>query len=289
MWHIILFFTLFVIFMLFILMFLQWIISSIKLKKEYTDIEMDEKIVNKLNHAIFKYRSRIVTSKNILVIFPAYNEEENLSHVLKDKPSKILDHAIHYLVVDDGSVDNTSQVAKKEGAFCIRIPKNMGGGYALQVGFFFARKLKIPYVVTMDADGQHQFLDMENLITPVFENKADIVIGSRFQAPTHDTGKFRTMGIKFFSQILSFILKKKITDCSNSYRAFNIESIKRLKLIEKKHHTAELIIQAVRKKLILKEVPINIRSRLSGKSKKGFNFMYAFRFAQTILISWRRS
>ena len=228
-----------------------------------------------------------LSNNYILVVIPAYNEGANLKEVLKNAPKQIYDIPVILLVIDDGSSDDTPQVAN-EYAFVLSLPKNSGGGYALFTGFLVAKKLHAPTIVTMDADGQHEFSDLENLIDPILKGKAEIVLGSRFKTNSIYSNKFRSAGIFLFNFVLRIILGRKVSDCSNSYRAFTLNALKQLDLKEKKHHTAEFVIRAAKKEIVMLEIPVNVQNRLSGQSKKGNSILYALRFTRTIFTSWWR-
>ena len=246
-------------------------------------------IISAIDQFIGQHKSSFRKKPYILVIIPAYNEAENLLSLLKEAPKNILSIPVKVLVVDDGSKDPTLEASLKRGAYCIRLPKNSGGGHALRVGFSLAKQLKPAYIVTMDADGQHKFSDIENITKPLIHNEADIVLGNRFEGNSEYSSRLRSVGIHFFSRFLSLLIGKQIGDCSNSYRSFTLNALKKLDLIEKKHHTAEFVIKASKKNLQIIEVPVQIKDRILGKSKKGNNFIYPIRFAQTILNSWWQS
>ena len=224
----------------------------------------------------------------ILVLIPAYNEGANLKELLKFAPTNIGHLPVVLLVIDDGSSDDTSKISG-ERASVLSLPQNRGGGYALFTGFFVAKKLNVPYVVTMDADGQHKFSDLKNLMTPILKGRAEIVLGSRFKTNSMYSNCFRSIGILLFNFILRIILGHRVSDCSNSYRAFTINALKKLDLKEEKHHTAEFVIRATKKKITMLEAPVDVQNRLFGKSKKGNSILYALRFTRTILTSWWRS
>lgn len=225
---------------------------------------------------------------SILVIMPALNEADNLPSVLARAPREIAGHAVQLLVVDDGSSDGTAQIARDHGALSVRSLINAGGGHALQVGFEVARRTHARWAVTMDADGQHRFEDLPTMMAPLLEGKAEVVIGSRNLGESIGHERFRAVGLKIFNWILSVLTGRRITDCSSGYRAFDLAALSRLQLVQDRHHTAELIIEAVRKGLRVVEVPIVIQPRLFGESKKGTNWLYGFRFARTVLASWWR-
>ncbi len=241
-----------------------------------------------IQKAYHQYAPYINPQKDILVIIPAYNERANLKILLHKAPKQVLGRKCHILVVDDGSSDYTKQIAMEYNVCLLRIQQNQGGGYALYVGFTLAQKLGMRCVVTMDADGQHCFTDLPSMVWPILFTRVDLVIGNRFlRAGTYENTT-RRLGIVLFNFLLFFLLKTRISDCSNGYRSFSYKAINTLHCVEKRHHTAEVLIQAVHKNLQIKEVPVVVYPRQYGNSKKGPNFLYGLRFGISILKSWYR-
>lgn len=224
----------------------------------------------------------------VLVVLPAYNEAENVGDVLKSIPSHIAGHPIQPLVIDDGSADQTANAAKSAGAWVVSLPFRGGGGIAIRTGYRIARELGAKYVVTMDADGQHSATDMEKLVMPLIENRADFVIGSRPIGEGNHDSKIRYLGILAFSYLVSVLMRQTITDCSSGFRAFNANRLSELKLHTTQYHTAETIVISIKQGLRLLEVPIVIRPRFSGQSKKGPEAFYAFSFMGALVRAWLR-
>ena len=223
----------------------------------------------------------------LFIIIPAYNEEANISRVLKELHNLALPVPYRIIIIDDGSSDATKSIAQKYQAFVISLPKNRGGGYAIYVGYQFAIASNVKYVITMDADGQHQAKDMKNILNPVVDKISDVVIGSRKKGKTSDKQLWRNIGISFFNVIITLLVRQKITDCTNSYRAISIDVLKKIKPpINLKHHTAEFIVQCALNKFSILETPIHILPRYSGESKKGHSLVYALSFANSIFSSW---
>lgn len=241
------------------------------------------------NHAAERVEGLAGPPPEVVVVMPALNEAENLQAVLQAAPKEIDGHTLRFVVVDDGSEDDTAAVAIGGGALCVRTPINVGGGHALQVGFRVAQKLGARWVVTMDADGQHRFEDLPTVLAPLFANQADVVIGSRRLGVSVGHEAVRALGLRIFNGVISFLTGRPITDCSSGFRGFDLAKLLRLKLVQDRHHTAELIIEAARQKLRIIEVPIVIQPRLHGESKKGTNWRYGVRFARTVVVSWWRS
>ncbi len=119
--------------------------------------------------------------------------------------------------------------------------------------------------------------------------KLDFVVGSRILGDREKDSTFRLIGVHFFGFIISSLLGKKFTDPSSGFRAFQTNGIDSINLYEDQYHTSELIIEAVKKGMRIGEVPITILKRTYGKSKKGKDWIYGFRFAKTIISTWWRA
>lgn len=225
---------------------------------------------------------------SILIIIPVYNEGENLGLVLSSLPEQIEGRPLSPLVVDDGSTDETAMLCEKLNVLLAQNPVNRGGGAALRVGFDIGRRLKASVIVTMDGDGQHRVDDLPLLISPILENQADLVIGSRLLGEMERYSPIRYWGVVFFSKMISLLLGQKITDPASGFRALNPKVLVECHLAQDQYHTAELIIEASKRKLRIAEQPILIQTRISGESKKGKNIKYALLFLKSILRTWLR-
>jgi glycosyltransferase involved in cell wall biosynthesis len=156
------------------------------------------------------------------------------------------------------------------------------------LGYDIADRLGATVVVTMDADGQHQPEEIDRLVEPIIKGNADIVIGSRVIGEREKDSAIRWVGIHFFNTVINILTGLSITDCSSGYRAFRLEKLRKVKLTQDQYHTAELIIDAVKKRMVIVESPITITRRLHGSSKKGTNFWYGFGFLKTVIKTWWR-
>ncbi len=229
-----------------------------------------------------------IKHKEIIVIIPAYNEAKNLQEVLPKIPKKLEDKRIGVIVIDDGSSDNTREIVEKFGFLVVKNKVNRGGGSALRLGFDIIRDVVPQIVVTMDADGQHDPKEIPQLVLPLLRKECDVVIGSRIIGRTESYSKVRALGIRIFNFVIRIFTGEKITDCSSGFRAFNYSALTLLDLKEEQYHTSELIIEAVKKGLKIKEVPITLYKRKYGKSKKGKDIIYGMNFARTIIKAWWR-
>jgi hypothetical protein len=265
-----------------VLMFISVYTAS---KVENYRLQFDQ-LVRKLGLGFLEAASKDL--KPIMVVIPAYNEAENLKYLLPRIPAKIKDTELGVLVVDDGSEDETIQIARDHNQFVVSNPINRGGGAALRLGYDILKNSDATVCVTMDADGQHRPEDIEELVAPILDDEYDVVIGSRILGTREKDNPIRIAGVHVFSAIISSLLGKRITDPSSGFRAFKMDKIKSIDLYEDQYHTSELIIEAVKKGLRVKEVPITILKRQFGKSKKGRDLTYGFHFAKTIIKTWWR-
>jgi hypothetical protein len=224
----------------------------------------------------------------VAILVPAYNEVENIGHVLEQMPSEVCGVATAVLVVDDGSRDGTADAAAEHGAVVARHVINRGGGAALRTGYRLMVESGAEVVVTLDADGQHLPAEMERLVKPVLDGEVDVAHGSRVLGHA-DTNHFaRELGIVFFNRLVSLITRTHVTDCSNGYRAVRTTVLPQLVLRQEQFHTSEFMIEAIKRGVPAKEIPITVERRLHGHSKKPAVVRYGLGFANAILRTWLR-
>ena len=224
----------------------------------------------------------------IVVVSPAYNEAENVAGVIDAIPEEIEGYPVVSIVVDDASEDATAEAAREAGAIVVRNPIRRGGGLALRVGYEVAAKLNAEIVVSIDADGQHLPEEMPILVKPVVAGDADMVNGSRLLGEFERESVIRHVGVHFFSWIVSAMTGQRLTDPSSGYRATRADVLRRFVLEQDQFWTSELLIEGLRHRIRLKEVPITIRARTGGKSKKPKSFRYGWNFSKAILKTWLR-
>lgn len=222
------------------------------------------------------------------VVIPAFNEGDSLPGVLTELPSEVAGMPVDPIVVADGCTDNTEDVARRHGAVVIRRELRRGQGAAVRLGYIAALRRNASLIVTMDADGQHDPREMERLIEPLRLGMADLVQGSRTLGSSEVDSTVRANGVKFFARVVSGLGRIQITDPSNGYRAVIPDALRRLDLRQDQFFTSELILDAVHKKLRVVEVPITVRRRFSGATKKGTTFRYAWGFGKTMVGTWLR-
>jgi glycosyltransferase involved in cell wall biosynthesis len=203
-------------------------------------------------------------------------------------PGEVEGYPVVPLVIDDASEDGTSEVARAAGALVARLPIRRGGGLALRVGYEIVLHLDAAVVVTMDADGQHVADEMSLLVKPILAGEADMVNGSRVLGEFQRESLIRHVGVHFFSWLVTLLTGSRVTDVSNGYRAIRADILKNLVLDQDQFWTSELLIEVMRHRLRIVEVPITIRARASGASKKPKTFKYASNFTKAIIRTWLR-
>lgn len=161
-----------------------------------------------------------MSDPKLLVLLPAWNEEEALPTVLEEL--RALDAFPHLLVVDDGSTDRTREVAKAAGATVITLPINLGVGGALRAGYRWALRNEFTHVVRVDSDGQHDPRDVARVLRPVMDGDLDLCIGARF-AGVGDYGQegIRGSAMRFLSAMVSAVVGTKLTDTTSGFTAAN--------------------------------------------------------------------
>ena len=224
----------------------------------------------------------------VAVLIPAYEEAENLPHVLEKIPERVCGVETAVLVLDDGSRDGTAQVAERSGAAVARHVTNRGGGAALHTGYRLMVESDARAVVTLDADGQHLPEAMERLVEPVLSGRVDVAHGSRVLGHAEPNTFSRELGISFFNKLVSFLTRTHVTDCSNGYRAVRTTVLPQLVLRQQQFHTSEFLIEAIKRGIPSIEVPVTVVARRHGKSKKPAALRYGLGFAGAIVRTWLR-
>lgn len=218
---------------------------------------------------------------------PAYDEEKLIGGVL----DRIPDYVDTIVVVDDGSTDETSNIAKARGALVVTHSMNRGVGAAFHTGVDTALELNADIMVTIDADGQFDPRDINKLVDPIIDGKADFVTASRFKdkklAPKMT--KIKYWGNIAMSRLISFLIDQRFFDVSCGFRAYSKEALLRLNLFGEFTYTQETFMDLAFKNLAIQEVPLAIKGvRGHGQSKVAKNlFRYAYRTSKIILRAFR--
>ena len=199
----------------------------------------------------------------LIIQIPCFNEEKTLPVAIESIPKGIkgIDD-IEILIIDDGSTDNTVDVAKKYNAKVISNGKNLGLAKTFIKGIQTSLANGADIIVNTDADNQYNANDIEKIIKPILENQADIVIGAR---PVNDIKHFSTVKKilqKLGSKIMRIISASPVEDAPSGFRAFSKDAAIQLNIFDNYTYTLETIIQAQAKGLIIKSVPIRVNNEL---------------------------
>ena len=224
----------------------------------------------------------------VLVCIPAYDEASSLPAVIADIPSEVAGLGTHILVIDDGSRDGTAVVARALGAHVVSHPVNSGQGAALQTGYLIAERLGVDVVVTLDADGQHDPTQMGRLVEPIVRDEADFVVGSRRMGEGESDSRARNAGITVYTRLINQLGGTQVSDIANGYRAIRASRLAAIAFTEDQFHNPELLLGAARAGLRVVDVPVTIRRRTAGLTKKGTNLRYGLGFLRVMLKTWLR-
>lgn len=219
----------------------------------------------------------MLNQKNVLVIVPAFNEEESVGEVLADL------HSLGYqvLLISDGSSDDTANIAREGKCFVLELPINLGVGGALRAGFKFAVRRKYQAIVQIDADGQHPVDEIKNLIDASNITGAHMVIGSRFTS-TESTLKVsgvRRIAMRMLSRSASNAAGTSITDSTSGFRLIREPLLKEFSAQFANNYlgdTYESVISAGRGSFQVTEVPAGLKPREIGESTASTGSAFKF-------------
>ena len=212
----------------------------------------------------------------LIIQIPCFNEADTLEVTLNDLPKHIdgIDE-IEYLIIDDGSHDNTAEVAKKWGVkYVVRFRRNKGLAKGFMAGLDACLKNGADIIVNTDADNQYCGADIETLVRPILEKRAHIVIGER---PIDDTEHFSPLKKKlqhFGSWVVRKASKTTIPDAPSGFRAYSREAAMRINVINDYTYTLETIVQSGREKMAVISVPIHTNPEL--RESRLFHSMWGY-------------
>lgn len=209
----------------------------------------------------------------ITVVLPAYNEAATVVGVIESVRERLEPVGIfEAIVVDDGSTDETNPLAREVGAYVIRHRWNEGLGVAIATGIDAALRRGADIIITMDSDGQFNPDDVLPLIQPILENRAEMVVGSRFERTDYippDITEWKLKLSKLLAWMVSKVLwGKRLTDVTCGFRAYTRNAAMRLNFMSRFTYTVESIVDAVQKGVSTTQVPIRARGvREFGRSR----------------------
>ena len=199
-----------------------------------------------------------------LIVMPAFNEEASVGEVVREVFGKLPGASV--LVVDDGSSDSTTAVARRAGARVVTLPFNLGVGGAMRTGFRFAIDNGFANVVQIDSDGQHNPSDVPRLLEAL--ESADLVIGARFAGEgDYAVSGPRQWAMKVLSAVLSRTVGTKLTDTTSGFRASGPRCVTLFAThypAEYLGDTIEAIVIAARAECVVRQAPVSMRARAGG-------------------------
>lgn len=210
-------------------------------------------------------KAEVRSQDRLLVIMPAWNESESVGNTVAEVIRTVPNCDV--LVVDDGSTDNTADLAAAAGATVLRLPFNLGVGGAMRSGYKYARRWNYSRAIQVDADGQHDPKDLVNVVQGL--EKADISIGARFaEKGNYEVRGPRKWAMSFLGWSISRIARTRLTDVTSGFRAANARAIAQYC----EHYPAEYLgdtidslVVAVRSGLTVTQVPVEMRPRQGGQ------------------------
>lgn len=202
----------------------------------------------------------------ILLIIPAFNEQESIAKTIDDVTNSSYD----YIIINDGSTDNTTSILEEKQANHINLLFNLGIGGAVQTGYKYALDNNYDIAVQFDADGQHDIDSIQNLIQPIINKKADFVIGSRFidkKENNFKTSFSRRVGIRLISFVIYIFSRKRIYDTTSGFRAANQKAIRYLaKNYPREYPEPVSDFELIKMKFNVVEISARMHERKAGKS-----------------------
>lgn len=212
-------------------------------------------------------------SPRILVIIPAYNERESIVSTV----DSVVRAGYDYVVVNDGSTDDTLDICRKKNINVLNLPQNLGIGGAVQAGHKYAQHFGYDIDVQVDGDGQHDPAYIYKLVDEILAG-SDLVVGSRFLERTKgfQSSFLRRVGITWLSTVIKFVTHQSITDPTSGFRACNIKAIDLFcKKYPADYPEPDSIVSALSRGLKVTEVSVVMKERQGGSSSiSGFSSIY---------------
>jgi hypothetical protein len=238
--------------------------------------------------ACFRERYGVPALGPVVVVIAAYNEADGIAAVVAALPDEVCGLATDVIVVDDGSSDGTPAAVAGARAHVVACPLNRGQGAALRLGYRLARDHGAAYVLTTDADGQYGVADLPVALTPILEDRADFVTGSRILGAQHTHDRVRRVGVHAFALLATVLTGQRLTDTSFGLRAMRAEVTAAVTLNQPQYQASELLLGVLSHGFRVLEVPGSMHVRSAGSTKKGRNLVYGRRYAGVMTGTWWR-
>jgi glycosyltransferase involved in cell wall biosynthesis len=204
----------------------------------------------------------------ISVIIPVFNEELTIGNVVERVKVVLQKLGFKYeiIVVDDFSTDKSLERSNRQGVKVYSLKKHMGKGYALRAGF---AKAKGEIVTTIDSDGSHRPEELPSLLNPILQDKADLVIGSRYlnQKPVA-AKKLNAIGVRLFNLLIKVFTRAAVSDSQSGYRVMKSAVLRNMGLKSGGYEIeSEMLVKTARRGFRVREVPISFEQRTYGTSR----------------------
>ena len=203
----------------------------------------------------------------VSIIIPVYNEELTVGNVIERVKTIMQQTGLKYevIVVDDYSADKSFMVANKYGVRVYRLKMHLGKGYGLRAGF---AKAEGDVIVTIDSDGSHRPEELPRVLTPILQNQADLVIGSRYLNQKDVAArKLNAFGVQIFNFLIQMLTGVAVTDSQSGYRAMKRAVLKNQQLKSGGYEIeSEMLVKTAKEDFRVVEVPISFEQRTYGRS-----------------------
>jgi glycosyltransferase involved in cell wall biosynthesis len=224
----------------------------------------------------------------VSVVIPVFNEELTIGNVIERLTAVMKKTSFKYeiIVVDDRSADKSLEISKSHGVKVFSLKQHLGKGYALRAGF---AKAKGEIVTTIDSDGSHRPEELPRLLTPLLQNKADLVIGSRYlsQKPVA-AKKLNAAGVRLFNFLIKFLTRAEVSDSQSGYRVMKSAVLRNMRLKSGGYEIeSEMLVKTARQGFRVREVPISFEQRTYGTSRLD-PIVDGFKILLSIVLSYFR-
>jgi glycosyltransferase involved in cell wall biosynthesis len=204
-----------------------------------------------------------LSEKKVVVVIPAYNEEDTISDVIESCKKYVNE----IIVVNDGSKDMTEKIAYDLGTTVVSFYRNRGLGFAMKAGLRQALLQDADIIVTIDADGQYLSEEIPLLLEAIKNNEGDLILGSRFLGTVEKMSATKRLGNKIFAWLVRSVTGLPIKDPNTGFRVIKSKILEKMHLSSSFTYTQEMILRAAEEGFRIKEVPVTFRRREQGKSR----------------------
>ncbi|MBI1813710.1 MAG: glycosyltransferase family 2 protein [Deltaproteobacteria bacterium] len=227
----------------------------------------------------------VVPVHKLIIQIPCYDEADHLAATLRDLPRSVAGvERVEVLVIDDGSTDATAEIARAEGVdYILRFPNNRGLARAFTAGIDACLRLGADVIVNTDADNQYAGSDIAQLIRPILEHRAEMVVGDRNPSALRQFSPLKRWLQYYGSFVVRTLSGTEIPDATSGFRALSRNAALRLNVISDFTYTLETIIQAGKKRLPVTHVPVTTNQPRRESQLFTSTWSYVKRSASTML------